>query len=124
MFRITGKIKQIEEHIEEKKKPAGEEIKLEISAKKVQIIAAESVEFKAGETKPVKIKKIDIPAKAFVILSVYAQHIIGNTVYIGEEIPVPSDSERSAEYATFTAIKDGEVKEGDLIGSLMMIYGE
>ena len=122
MFKIIGRIGDIEEALREKKYPG--KIKLEVQGKREPIIADEDVEFKAGEIKTIKIKKIELHPYTISFIDAYAKHSVGTTLSIGEDIPMPFDSERVAEYAIFAAIKDGIVKKGDIIGSIMMLYGD
>jgi hypothetical protein len=80
------------------------------------VIANENVEFKAGEIKIIKIKHMKIPASYVGLLSSYAINKFGHLIAIGEEVPLPIEMERSADYATFIAAIDGEIKKNDLIG--------
>lgn len=122
MFKIMGRVEEIEEHLKEKKYPG--KIKLEVMGKKESIISDEDVEFKAGEVKVIKIKEIEINPNTVVFISAYSKHCVGTTLSIGEEVPMPFDSKRIGKYATFIAVKDGMVKKGDIIGTLIMIHGE
>jgi hypothetical protein len=84
------------------------------------IIAAEKVKFKAGDIKPIKIKHINIPPNNIAFLASYARNTYGHVIAIGEEVPLPIEIKRSADFATFAASLDGEVKKGDLIGTLFI----
>ncbi|AEH07405.1 DUF22 domain-containing protein [Methanothermococcus okinawensis] len=122
MFKIVGRIKEIEEELKENKYPG--KIKLEVLGKKECIIADEDAEFKAGEVKAIKIKKIELLPYTISIISAYAKHSIGTTLSIGEETPMPYGSKRIGEYAIFAAVKDGIVKKGDVIGNLLLLHGK
>jgi hypothetical protein len=122
MFKILGRVEEIEEHLKEKKYPG--KIKLEVMGKKESIIADETITLKSGDVKIIKIKEIDIEPNTIVFISAYAKHSIGTTLSIGEEIPMPYDSKRIGKYATFIAAKDGKINKGEIIGSLIMIHGE
>jgi len=122
MFKILGRVGDIEEHLKEKEYSG--KIKLEVMGKKESIIADEDVELKAGEVKVIKIKEIEIDPNTIVFISAYSKHGVGTTLSIGEEIPMPFDSKRIGKYATFIAVKDGIIKQGEIIGSLIMIHGE
>ncbi|MBA2857982.1 hypothetical protein HNP93_000683 [Methanococcus maripaludis] len=121
MFRITGKIKEIEDKIEGKKQDGA---KLEIVGQKVPVFAAETVEIKAGEIKPINISKICLPKKTVLMPSAYIQHKLGNMVSLGEETPVPFEHERCLEYAIFVAVKEGTIKEGELVGTIVVLHAE
>ena len=118
MFKVSGIIHDIEESIKKKKG----RIELEISGKRIPIIADEDVNFKSGEVKTVKIEPIDIPPCTVTIIDGYEKHPIGVTVSIGEEISSPFDSERKGKYGVFIAFRDGQVKKGDVIGGVFLIY--
>ncbi len=122
MFKIIGRVSEIEEALGEKKYLG--KIKLEVQGKRESIIADEDVEFKAGEIKTIKIKKIGFHPYTISFIDAYAKHCIGSTLFVGEEIPMPLEVERIAEYAIFAAIKDGIVKKGDIIGSIIMLHGK
>ncbi|HIQ38740.1 MAG TPA: DUF22 domain-containing protein [Methanothermococcus okinawensis] len=118
MFKVSGIIHDIEESIKKKKG----RIELEISGKRIPIIADEDLDFKSGEVKTVRIEPIDIPPYAIPIIDGYEKHPIGVTVSIGEEISSPFNSERKGEYGVFIAFKDGRVRKGDVIGGVFLIY--
>ncbi|AXI25265.1 DUF22 domain-containing protein [Methanofervidicoccus sp. A16] len=118
MFKVSGIIHDIEESIKKKKG----RIELEISGKRIPIIADEDVNFKSGEVKTVKIEPIDIPSCTVTIIDGYEKHPIGVTVSIGEEISSPFDSERKGKHGVFIAFKDGQVKKGDVIGGVFLIH--
>lgn len=121
MFRITGKIKEIEDKIEGKKHA---EAKLEVVGQKVPVFACETVEIKAGQVKAINIQKICLPKKTVLMPSAYIQHKLGNMVSLGEEVPVPFEHERCLEYAIFVAVKDGKINEGELIGTIVVLHAE
>ena len=47
------------------------------------IIAAEDIEVKASESKPIKIRQIKIPANHITFLSAYAANRYGHTIAVG-----------------------------------------
>ncbi|BAW31694.1 MAG TPA: DUF22 domain-containing protein [Methanothermobacter sp.] len=85
------------------------------------ILAAENVKVRAGEIKPIKIKRIRIPPNHLVYLCAYATHGLGHVIAAGEEVPLPITMERSADHATFVAALPGEIKKNDLLGVLIVL---
>ncbi len=103
--------KKIDEHL------MGDfDFRLLSSGKIVYIIAAEGKKFKAGDTKPVRVERVDIAPNSLISMCPYVRHPLGHMIAIGEKTPMPIDARRSAEYALFTAGVDGEIQAGDLIG--------
>ncbi|ENN96004.1 hypothetical protein J422_04665 [Methanocaldococcus villosus KIN24-T80] len=121
MFRVLGRLPSAIKMVKAKErifKIKNENVKL------VPIVADEDKEFKLGEVKPIKIKKIKIPPNHLTILCAYARHRLGHVIAIGEDIPLPLDAERSADMATFACGCDGVVKKNDLIGMLILVEVE
>ena len=119
VFRILGRITEIEKKIRE------EELKYDLiiknEAKIGPIVADEDKKFKQGDVKPIRIKKIKVPPMSLLLICPYARHRVGHVLAVGEEIPMPIECERELDMATFVSGIDGEVKKGDLIGMLVMI---
>lgn len=92
-----------------------------ISGKLKSIVAAEEMDFKAGENKSIKIKKIDIGADTICFLSAYGSNKCGHTLAVGEPIPLPIKMERSADHAMFAAAFDCKIEVDDLLGVLIIL---
>ncbi|MDY6931487.1 MAG: DUF22 domain-containing protein [Halobacteriota archaeon] len=92
-----------------------------VLGKTLYLIAAEGKEYYAGEIKPIKIEEVKIPKDRLMILSPYARHAVGHVIAIGEEISMPVEEDRSADYGLFVAGIAGEVKKGELIGVITLI---
>ncbi len=117
MFRVLCRLKEIHVREEELKH------KVEISGEGyiVPIIADEDIKIKKNEVYPVRIKKINIPPKAMILICPYAKNRHGHVIAVGEEIPLPLDVERCLDIATFLAVLDGEIKKGDVLASLIIL---
>lgn len=85
------------------------------------IIAAEEMEFKAGELKSLKIKKINMHANHICFLSGYGSNKYGHTLAVGEETLLPISMERNADYAMFAAATDCKIEKDDLLGVLILL---
>ncbi len=85
------------------------------------IIADDDVDFKAGESVPVKIKKIHIPANYIFFLSAYASNRQGHALAVGEETPLPISMDRHVDHAMFVAAVDGSIQKDDLIGVIILL---
>lgn len=83
------------------------------------LIADEDKDFKSGDAKPIKIRKVDIPKNSILCISPYGRHGVGQVISFGEEIAKPAEVNRSADFALFVAGVDGSVKKDDLIGVMM-----
>jgi len=122
VFRIVGRMAKIEKEIKE------EEVRHDLIIKndvKIEpIVADEDMEFKQGDIKPIRIKKIKIPPMSVLLICPYGRHRVGQVIAVGEEIPMPIEAEREADMATFACGMDGEVRKGDLIGMLLIIAAE
>ena len=122
VFRILGRIANLEKTIKE------EEIKCDLILKNEvviePIVADEDMEFKQGDIKPIKIKKIKIPPMSVLLICPYGRHRVGHVIAVGEEVPMPISVEREVNMAMFACGFDGEVKKGDLIGMLLIVAAE
>jgi len=85
------------------------------------IIAAEDVEVKDNEVKPIKIRQIKIPANNITFLAAYASNRYGHAVAVGEEIPLPMGLEKTVDYAFFLAGIECSIKKDDLLGVLILL---
>ena len=85
------------------------------------IIAAEDIEVKASESKPIKIRQIKIPANHITFLSAYAANRYGHTIAVGEEVHLPISLEKTVDHASFIASLDGSIKKDDLLGVLILL---
>ncbi|WP_423793228.1 DUF22 domain-containing protein [Methanocaldococcus indicus] len=120
MFRVFGRLKEIKVKKEDIKK----HLKITGDVIVEPIIADESKEIKKGDIIPIKIRKIKIPPKSVIILCPYALNRHGHVLAVGEEIPLPIDVERCVDLATFVCVLDGEIKEGDVLGTLLISSGD
>lgn len=85
------------------------------------IISDDDTDLKAGESKPIKIKKIHIPANHIFFISSYASNRQGHTLAVGEETPLPISMDRHVDHAMFVAAVDGVVKKNDLLGVIVLL---
>ncbi len=122
VFRIVGRMAKIEKEIKEEEVRHDLIIKNEVKIE--PIVADEDMEFKQGDIKPIRIKKIKIPPMSVLLICPYGRHRVGQVIAVGEEIPMPIEVEREADMATFACGFSGEVKKGDLIGMLLIIAAE
>jgi hypothetical protein len=121
MDTIKPRLDQVKKEQEKHAKPAIDFEIGNISGKVRAIIAAENKAFKAGETKPVKIKKIDINANHISFISAYGTNKYGHTLAVGEETYLPISMERTADHALFAAALDYQVEKDDLLGILILL---
>ena len=121
MVRIITRLDQVKKDQKKHTKPAIDFEIGNISGKVRAIIAAEEKEFKAGETKPVQIKKIDINANHICFISAYGTNKYGHTMAVGEETYLPISMERTADHALFAAALDYQVEKDDLLGILILL---
>jgi len=121
MVRIITRLDQVKKEQEKHAKPAIDFEIGNISGKVRAIIAAENKEFEAGETKPVKIKKIDINANHISFISAYGTNKYGHTLAVGEETYLPISMDRTADHALFAAALDYQVEKDDLLGILILL---
>lgn len=117
---ITHRVKKIIEEIDEKKRVPFD-FALQGTCHIDYLIAEEDKEFRSGDAKPVKIKKVAIPRNTILLISPYGRHGIGQVISIGEEIAMPIELDRSADHALFVAGVDGSVKKEELLGVMMLI---
>lgn len=117
---ITHRVKKIIEEIDEKKRVPFD-FAIKETCRVDYLIAEEDKEFRSGDAKPVKIKKVEIPRNTILLISPYGRHGIGQVISIGEEIAMPVELDRSADHALFVAGVDGSVKKEELIGVMMLI---
>ncbi|HMK53754.1 MAG TPA: DUF22 domain-containing protein [Methanobacteriaceae archaeon] len=92
-----------------------------ISGNLKALIADEKLEFKAGDIKPIKIKKVNLPANHICYMCAYATNQVGHTIAAGEETPLPISMDRHADHAAFAAAQDGTVEKNDLIGVVILL---
>lgn len=118
MIRIVTRLDDVKHELKPKHKMW--DFKYKGNGKLKSLVAAEDIKFKAGEIKPLKIKHVTIPPNHIGILASYARNRYGHVIAIGEEVPLPIEMNRSADYATFAAACDGKVKKGDLLGTLIL----
>jgi hypothetical protein len=121
MVRIITRLDQVKKEQKKHAKPAIDFEMGNISGKVRAIIAAEEKEFKAGETKPVQIKQIDINANHICFISAYGTNKYGHTMAVGEETYLPISMERTADHALFAAALDYQVEKDDLLGILILL---
>ena len=124
MVRIISRLDQVKKEQKKLAKPTPDFEIGNIAGKVRDIIAAEEKEFKAGETKPVKIKKIDINANHICFISAYGTNKNGHNIAVGEETYLPISMERSADHALFAAALDYKVEKDDLLGILILLPAE
>lgn len=85
------------------------------------IIAAEDMEFKSGDIKSIKIKKIPIPSNHLSFLSGYGSNSYGHALAVDEEVPLPLSMKRMGDHAMFAAAENCEIKIDDLLGVLILL---
>ncbi|HII06207.1 MAG TPA: DUF22 domain-containing protein [Methanotrichaceae archaeon] len=117
---ITHRVKEIIEEIDERKREPFD-FALKDTCRVDYLIAEEDKDFRSGDAKPVKIKKVAIPRNTILLISPYGRHGIGQVVSIGEKIAMPIELDRSADHALFVAGVDGSVNKEELIGVMMLI---
>ena len=92
-----------------------------ISGNLKAIIADEDMEFKFGDIKRIKIKKIPIPANHLSFLSGYGSNRYGHALNVDEEIPLPLSMIRQGDHTLFAASETCEIKKDDLLGVLILL---
>jgi len=121
MVRIITRLDQVKRDLENHEKPPIDFQIGTISGKVRAIIADEDREFKAGQIKAVKIKKISINAKHISFISAYAANKYGHTMAVGEETYLPISMDRTADHAQFAAALDCRIEKDDLLGILILL---
>ncbi len=121
MVRVITRLDQVKKDQIKKATPAVDFEIGNISGKIRAIIAAEEKDFKAGETKPVQIKKIDIKANHISFISAYGTNKYGHALAVGEETYLPISMNRTADHALFAAALDYKVEKDDLLGILILL---
>ncbi|MGZ7049725.1 MAG: DUF22 domain-containing protein [Methanobacterium sp.] len=122
MVRIIQRLDNVRhEHAELKEHAQGNFKVGTIIGKMRAIIANEEVIVKANESKPIKIKKIKIPANHITFLSAYAANRYGHAIAVGEEVHLPLSMEKTVDHATFIASLKGNIKKDDLLGVLILL---
>ncbi len=121
-IRITTRLDTVRRDIAESKAKKHLDFRIgTISGNLKAIIADEDMEFKSGDIKRIKIKKIPIPANDLCFLSGYGSNRYGHAISIDEEIPLPLSMERLGDHALFAAAEDCIIKEDDLLGVLILL---
>jgi hypothetical protein len=120
MVVITHRVKKIIEDIDESRM-APFDFVLGETCTVDYLIADEDKEFRAGDSKPIRIRRVDIPKNTILLISPYGRHGIGQVVSIGEKVAMPVELDRSADHALFVSGIDGSVKKDELIGVMMLI---
>ncbi|MCS4542085.1 MAG: DUF22 domain-containing protein [Euryarchaeota archaeon] len=85
------------------------------------VISDENKEFKTGEVKRVKIKKIKIPESSIILPCSYSRHRLGHMLAVSEEIVTPIEFERSVDHVLFVASGDGQIKQNELVGVITIL---
>ncbi|AGK61724.1 hypothetical protein Asulf_01753 [Archaeoglobus sulfaticallidus PM70-1] len=81
------------------------------------LIADEDVEFKAGEVKPVRIRRTPLPRESIVLRCPVTRHAFGYVASLGRRgEPQPIEEDRELNYVIFKALDNGTIRKGDLIG--------
>lgn len=81
------------------------------------LVADENKTFNKGETKLIKVKKVNIPPDTIAMPCFYSRHAIGFVGSImSSGVPKPVEKGRVIDHVVFTAVADGKVMVGDLIG--------
>ncbi|MEN6330312.1 MAG: DUF22 domain-containing protein [Methanobacteriaceae archaeon] len=121
MVRIITRLDQVKRAMEDHEKPPVDFQIGTISGKVRAIIADEELEFKAGQIKSVKIKKISINSKHISFISAYAANKYGHTMAVGEETYLPITMDRTADHAQFAAALNCKIEKDDLLGILILL---
>ncbi len=122
MVRIITRLETVRKETEEYEAHVLGDFKVgNIIGKLRAIIADEDVDFKANEAKSIKIKRIKIPENHITFVSAYAANKYGHAIAVGEEVHLPISMAKTADYASFLANLDGEVKKEDLLGVLILL---
>jgi hypothetical protein len=122
MVRIITRLDEVKKEYTELEEHSLGDFKVgTIIGKLRAIIAAEDVEVKASESKPIKIKQIKIPGNHITFLSAYAANRYGHAIAVGGEVHLPISLEKTVDNASFIASLDGSIKKDDLLGVLILL---
>lgn len=121
MVRIITKLDKVRREMAEHARASLDFSIGTISGNLRAILAAEEMEFKAGEMKSIKIKKINMDANNICFLSAYGSNKCGHTLAVGEPTSLPISMERSADHAMFAAAFDCKIEVDDLLGVLILL---
>jgi hypothetical protein len=121
-IRITPRLDNVRRDLAESKAKKHLDFRIgTISGNLKAIIADEDMEFKSGDIKRIKIKKIPIPANYLSFLSGYGSNRYGHALAVDEEIPLPLSMIREGNHALFAAAETCEIKKDDLLGVLILL---
>jgi hypothetical protein len=121
-MRITTRLDTVRRDLAESKARKHLDFRIgTISGNLKAIIADEDMEFKSGDIKRIKIKKIPIPANHLSFLSGYGSNRYGHAITVDEEIPLPLSMKREGNHALFAAAENCEIKKDDLLGVLILL---
>jgi hypothetical protein len=121
-MRITTRLDTVRRDLAESKAKKQLDFRIgTISGNLKAIIADENMEFKSGDIKRIKIKKIPIPANHLSFLSGYGSNRYGHALTVDEEIPLPLSMTRQGDHALFAAAETCEIKKDDLLGVLILL---
>lgn len=87
------------------------------------LISAEDVEIKGYSPKIIKINKVEFPPNSICVMLARMRHALGAVVEIlhtGE--PTYVEKVRYADHVLFLPIHDGEIRKGELLGVVNVIY--
>jgi hypothetical protein len=122
MVRIITRLDEVKrEHDELEAHSLGDFKVGTIIGKLRAIIAHEEMHFKASESKPIRIKKIDIPANHITFIAAYAANKYGHAIAVGEDVHLPMSLKKTVDHALFMAGIEGDIKKDDLIGVLILL---
>lgn len=119
MVRIISRLEEVREEEHKMKHTIGD-FNVKARGKVISVVADQDLKLKSGDIKTIKIKPLEIPSNHIGFLSSYGRNKFGHVIAIGEEVPLPIEMKRSADFATFITAIDGEVKKGDLIGIFIL----
>ncbi len=90
----------------------------------VPVVAADKVNFEAGETNLVPIKPIVVPPYAIVLQSFYGANGMGDLACIGSKEMKLYSEKREANMSMFHSRIRAAVLSGDLLGQVLIIPGK
>lgn len=101
------------------------EFKLSDMVGKVEyVFANEEIAVKKGDVHYIKIKPFTIPPDWLIVPCSYIQNSLGKIVGVGEKFAKPVALKRYGTRAIFTAFADGEIKIGDILGAVVMLFAQ